>query len=117
MIVAASAAHGQRLSAAHHDIDPIVDDVVRVVQESTPQRQESHCRQGSLVVAEFESIGGQLFDQKAVVGKILVERANNVVPVGVRERIPPLFLEHVSLGVRIAGHVQPMASPTLTVPR
>ena len=82
VVVAAGAGDRQAHQAAGDDVDPVVDDVVRVVHEAPAERQEAHRRQRPAVVAWAELVGGELLDHEPVVGQVLVERADDVVAVG-----------------------------------
>ena len=58
-----------------------------------------------------------LLDQELVVGQVLIERADHVVPVGVGERIAPLLGKYITLGIGVAGYIQPVPSPAFAVVR
>ena len=103
--------------AAADQVDPIVDDLVLVVEESAADGEETHRRQGAGVGPQVELVGGNLLEQEPVEGEVGVERPDHVVAVGVGEGVSSLFREDVALGVGIAGHVEPVPSPPLAVER
>ena len=118
VVVAAGARDGQPHQPARHHVDPVVDDVVRVVEEPPAERQEAHRRQRPAVVARRQQVGGELLDDELVVRHVLVERADDVVAVGVRRTgSRRSSVEDVPLGVGVAGHVEPVPAPALAVVR
>ena len=86
VVVAAGAGDAQAHQAAGDDVDPVVDDLVLVVEEPAADGQEAERGEGPLVVAQGEAVGGDLLDDEAVVRLVLVERPDDVVAIGVRIR-------------------------------
>ena len=115
--MAAGAADRHGLEAAHRHVDAVVDDVRRVVEEAAAERQIAERRQRPLVVAERQPVGSQLLHDELVVGQVLVERPDHIIAVGVGIRISALFREDVTLGVGIAGDVEPVTAPAFAVAR
>ena len=72
---------------------------------------------GRLSSPSGELVGGDLLDDEPVVGQVVVERADDLVAVGVRVRVAALLLEDVALGVGVAGDVEPVPAPALAVVR
>src|SRR5439155_8396268 len=91
------------------------DDVRRVVQKPPAEREKTERGERPLIGAEIESIGGDLLDKELIVRQVLVERANDPVAIGERERVTSLFLEDVTLGVRVARDVEPISPPALAI--
>ena len=110
VVMAAGTRDGQPHQAAAHHVDPIVDDVVPVVDETPSQRQEARRRFGGRIV---QTVCCQLCQDEPVVGHVLVERLNHPITVGVGMWVVAVLLKHIALGIGIAGHVQPMPTPTL----
>jgi len=110
VIVAAGTADGQPHQAAARDVDPVVDDVLHVVDEPPAQRQEARSRRGGGVP---DLVRRDLSDHEPVVRQVFVEGANHPVAIRVSFRVVAVLLEHVALGIGIAGHVQPVPRPTL----
>ena len=78
------------------------DTVVR--RSGVPHRPDLHPGQ----------VTGNLVDQELVIGHILVDRCNHPVPVAVPERVLP-GLKSMCLGFPVAGHIQPVATPSFPV--
>ena len=55
------------------------------------QRQKAQRGQCPLVIGQRQTVGGNLLDDESIVGQILVERANDVVAIGIGpgKRWPP----------------------------
>ncbi len=70
---------------------------MRIARELATECDETKCGEGTFVLAQIELIRGELLDDELVVGKIFIEGANYVVPVGVGER------EHVVV-TRVLAH-------------
>ena len=70
VIVAAGAGDGQPHQAAGHDVDAIVVDVERVVEEPAAEREEAHRRR---VGGISGLIGGELRDDELVERHVAVE--------------------------------------------
>ena len=66
-----------------NDVNPIIDDIVLSIKETSTQREESQRSQGTLVIAQAQMVSGQLLDDKTVIWQVLVEGTNNVVAVSV----------------------------------
>ena len=115
MVVTAGTLHSQSHHSPGNDVDEIVDDVMLVVQESSAQGQVPQGGQRPLVLSEGEPVGGDLVPDKSVERKIIVERVDDVVTVGIGEGVFPLGGEYVSPGVGVARHIEPVAAPALPV--
>ena len=105
VIVTASATNRQRHRAACDDIDPVVDRVVHVL-ELPAQGQEPKPGQRSFVPAKVQLIRSHLLEQELIVGQVVVERADHVIPIS--EGIG-------TVGAGIAGHIQPVTAPTFAI--
>ena len=117
VVVAAGAGHGQAHRRARQDVDAVVDDLVRHADEAPAQREEAHRRGGRGIVGR-RLVRGELQDEEAVVGKILVEGPHDPVPVGRRMHPDPLLTAvHVTLRVGVAGEVEPSSRLLLAVVR
>ena len=118
VVVAPRTTDGQPHHAAGHHVDAVVDNVVRIVQKTATQREESHRRQRPFVFAQLKPVGRQLLDQKTVNRQVVVEGVDDVIPVGVRVgEQPRLIAGEVALGVSVAGHVQPVPRPAFAKTR
>ena len=60
-------------------------------------------------------VGGELFNNEPVVGKIIVEGRDHVIAVRPGPGEDAVLKEDVPLGVGIAGNVQPVAAPAFAV--
>ena len=115
VVVAAGAGDREAEQAAGHDVDPVVEDVLLVVEEPPADRQEAERRERPRVVAARQAIGGDLLGDEAIVGDVVVEGPDHVVAIGVRIGIPALFHEDVALRIGITGHIEPVPPPALAV--
>ena len=115
--MAAGAGHRQGLGTAHHDIDAVVDDVVGDAEKPLSEGKKSHRGQVRRTF-RLHLIRRDLEQKKAVVGHVLIQRAHHPVAItpGVHEL---LFLAgiHITFGVGITGHIQPVAGPMLSIMR
>ena len=133
VVVATRAGDGEAEEGFAGDVDAVVDDVVGDSVEFVTKGKETEGGEGALVerglgvgVFSFgfldgrgeEAIGGELFNDELVVGKIAVEGVDDVVPigpgVGVTEVLAALG---VAFGVGVAGDIEPVAAPTFAVGR
>ena len=120
MIVAARAAHGQAKKSQRGGIGNIVERVVAAlflvgtVHHIRAEKIEAGGRE-RLGVAGPEFVAGDLLADKTVVRLIVIEGANNVVPVTPRMRAYGIVLKAIGLGE--AGEVEPVPPPALTISR
>ena len=118
MVVTARARHRQPHRATRADVDAVVNDVVLVVDETATERQESQRGDWTVVVTKWQFIGGDLLNDELVIRQIFIERADDVIAIGVRIRKARFFVAaDVTLGVRVTRHVEPMPRPTFAVLR
>ena len=118
VIVAAGTTDSQPHHTAGHHVDPVVYDVVRVVQKTPPQREETHRGQRLFVIAQFQFVGGHLLDDEPVVRQVGVEGVDHIIAISVRVgEEPRLVSGEVTLGVGVTRHVEPVTPPTLTKTR
>src|SRR5439155_19702892 len=68
-----------------------------------------------LVLAQRQTVGRQLLEDKFIVRQIVVEGPNHIVAISVGIRKAALLVENVTFGVSIAGHVEPVSAPALAV--
>ena len=116
VVMATSATDRQSQQPAADDIDFVVDVVVRVVELAAGgEEPEGRERFGRSVWPEL--IGRQLLEHEAVVWHVLIERANDVVAVGVSVGIAAFLRERVAFGIGIPRDIQPMAAPPFAIPR
>ena len=64
-------------------------------------------------------VGGELVLDEPIEAEVFVERADDVVAIGIGERADPVVAEHqhAVLGVGVAGDVEPVPAPALAVMR
>ena len=118
VFMAAGAADGQPHEAAGHDVDAVVDDVVRVIEKPPAQCKKTHRGQRPLVFAQVQFIGSHLLDNKTVVRQVGVKGVDHIVAVGVRVSEEPRLVScKVALGVGITRQVEPVSAPALTKTR
>ena len=117
MIVAAGAGHGHAQNASRQDIDPIIHDIMGVVNEMIPDGKKTHGSKGPAVRTQIQLIRSQLLNNETVDRQILVEGPHHVIAIGIGPRIGFLLKENVALIVRVTRDVQPMASPTFAIVR
>ena len=116
VVVTARAGDGQAHQAAGDDVDAVVDDVVLVVEKTPAEGEEPERGERRLVLAQWQTVGGELLDDETVVGQVGVERADHVIAVRVRESVAALLVAgEVALRVGVARHIEPEASPALAV--
>ena len=120
VVVAASAGDGHSEKALRHGVDPVVDDVV-VVVEPLANGEEAEGGEREIVLAHArEPVGGELFEDEPVVGLVGVERLDDVVAIRPRAGVAVVLAVAVDVppdGVGVAGRVEPEAAPTLAVMR
>ncbi len=115
VIVATRALNRESEGAAGDDVDAVIDDVVGDSQETPAAREESHGGEvGGIGLNEL--VGGDLEEEEAIVGHVLVEGLDDPVAVG-GGMDEEAFLAgvHVALGVGVAGDVEPVATPSFAV--
>ena len=118
VIVAAGAGHRHALGAAHDDIDAVVDDVRRAVEEASSEGQEAESGEIPVVLGVLgDLVGGDLQAQELVVRQVLVEGVHHPVAVGVGVGVAALLLEDVAFRVGVAGDIEPVPGPALAKSR
>ena len=117
VVMAPGAADGQTEQPPADQVDPIVDDLVLIVEEPAADREETHRRQRARVSPQVELVGGDLLKQEPVEGHVRVEGPDHVVAVGVGEGVFSFLREDIALGVGVSGHVQPVPAPPFAVER
>ncbi len=86
-------------------------------EETATEREEAHRRQRR-AVAGRDLIGGDLEQEEAVVGHVVVEGLDDPVAIGRGLHEESLLAGvDVALGVGVPGHVQPVPGPLLAVMR
>ena len=75
MVVATRAGDCQRLKSLRDGVDAVVDDLVSGAIEAIAQRHEPHGRPGVRLglASLYELIGGQLFEDKLIIGLVIIE--------------------------------------------
>ena len=63
----------------------------------------------------LHEIAGELFADELVVGKVAVEGADDPVAIAPRERVGVVFV--ATIGIAIAGDIQPMSTPAFAIVR
>src|SRR4051812_10827862 len=115
MIVATSALHSERHRSTCHSINAIIDYVMRHTDEPSSAGDESH-RSEIGRSGRHELVRGDLEQEKLIVRQILVECPDHPIAISRRvDKSPFLARVNVSLRVRIARHIQPVATPSLTI--
>ena len=118
VVVAAGARDGEAHQAAAHDVDPVVDDVVLVAEETPAEGEKTERGERGLVLAERQAVRGELFDDETVVRLVGVKGPDDVVAVGVRVRVAPLDVaREVTLRVGEARDIEPEAPPAFPIAR
>ena len=113
VVVAAGAGDRQAEQAAADDVDPVVDDVVLVVQEPPADASGTPCAAsgpGSSPRSSWSA--ASCSTQEPVEGQVVVERPDDVVAVGVGEGILPLLRGRRSPWCRRSGRRRASAGPS-----
>ena len=114
MIVAAGAGDRQPHQTAADDVDLVVDEVVAVA-ELHADGEEAEPGQRRVVGGKPHLVGGDLLGDEPVPGDVAIERPHTVVAVGVGEGKLREADGTPTVGVGIAGDVEPMAPPAFAV--
>ena len=119
VVVAARARDRQAQKPACGRVNLIVDLIVQVVVEEPPQGQKTQRSQSPHRQFWFDQIGRQLILHELIERQVLIERADDVVPVSVGVWPQRIFAidQHKVFCVRVACHVQPVPAPTFAVAR
>ena len=80
-------------------------------------RKKSQSREGRIILLQTQLIGGDLLSHKLLVRHVGVEGADDVIPVGVREWKPGETNGAPTVSVGVAGEIQPVTAPALSVAR
>ncbi len=130
--VAAGALQGQAHDSGTEHVDLVGDDLQAVRNKAGDIRpgsvrchaEKAGCHQvvvqlwrdlrGVLVIGQL--VARKLFQKEAIVRLVGVERADDIIAVPPSMR-PRQILFALPFGVRVAGEVEPVTAPTLTVPR
>src|SRR5258706_13539886 len=117
MVMAAGTGDGHPHHAACDDINPIVNDVVDIIDEAAAKRQIPEGGEGTFVAVMREQICGDLLLEELVVRQVFVESADDVIPIRVRVRVMAVLFADVAASVGVAGNIKPVPTPTLAVLR
>ncbi len=122
VVVAAGAGDRQAHQPPADHVDPVVDHVVEVAHEPAAQRQEAQGRQRGLggrvgEIVPGQPVGRELLDDEPIVGRVAVERGDDVVAVGIGPVEVGVLEEDVALGIGVPGDVEPVPPPALAIPR
>src|SRR5919198_608286 len=98
MVVAAGTGDRQPQQPARDDVNPIVDDVRLIVQETPAEGEETQSGEGPFVFAKVQLVGGELLEDKPIKRQVVIESADDVVAVGVGISVAAFLLEDVALG-------------------
>lgn len=99
-----------------HNIDLVVDRIVRIPVLHA-DRQKLHSGQHRIVFSKTKLNRRQLLRDETIVWKVRVERADHVIPIGVRERKLRKSDRTSATRVCVPGNVEPMPAPSLNVSR
>ena len=119
VVVATGARDCQAEKGLRGHVNAVVDDLVGIPVEVVAYREKAQRRQGALVAAAVQLVGSELFQDEPVVGLVVVERFDDVIPVGPRIRVNGTLAAAIKLAlrVRVSRHVEPMPTPALAVMR
>ena len=115
--MAASACDGQAHRSTKNHINPVIDDVMRVVQKTPPQCEKTQSSQWSLILPQIHEVCCDLLFEEKVIGQVLIEGSDQVIPIGVGVRIAAIRLKYVSLRVGVACDIHPVSCPAFTIVR
>src|SRR5207302_9196771 len=117
VVVTAGASNRESKEAAAQSIHAVIQfigDRLAIVDRT--QSEEAEGSQAFRAIGAIDEVTGDLLGDKAVVGLVLVERPDN--PVAIAEAVRVLSsLEGVRLVFAVAGHVEPVPCPALSVVR
>ena len=114
VVVAAAAGHRQAEEPAGHQIDAVVDDVVRIAEERAADGEEAERGKIGLRGRQFESIGGELERHEPVVGHVGREGPDNPIAVRPGEGIAGILVaEGIAHRVGVTGQIEPVTRPVL----
>ena len=116
VIMAARAIHGQAHGAAGDHVDAVIDNFLSTGHARAEGEEAQRC-EVRIRIALLNLVRGDLVNQKLVVGHIVIECLDYPVAVGVRINVTAQAAAAVVAagGIRIAGHVQPVAAPAFAV--
>ena len=116
MIVASRAGHRQTHQATSDHIDLIVDRIVVVAKLHSDGKESQSCERG-IPFGEPHLIGSDLLNEESIRRYVSIYGPNHVVAIRIGERETRETDRSPTVGIGVARDVQPMASPTLAVPR
>ena len=115
VIVAARALHGQRHRSPGDHIDAVIDNLVRDPDETAAACDEAHRGQVRRTVGN-ELIRGDLEEQETIVGKIVVERADDPIAISMSVNEEPLFAPiDITFRIGVTRDIEPMPAPALAI--
>ena len=116
MVVAAAAGHRQAEKAAGHQIDAVVDDVVRIAEERAAHGEETERGEIGLRGRRLDRIGRELERHEPVVGHVGCQCSHDPVAVGPSEGIAGILVaEGIAHRVGIAGQIEPVTGPVFAM--
>ena len=114
--MAACATDREAHQSATNDVDGVVE---RVVVEfailAAAEAEEAHACECARVLGGFELVGGDLFEQEAVVGLVRVEGVDDVVAVSEGVWVGVIAVVDAAHVVSVAHDIEPVAAPALAV--
>ena len=110
MIVTTGARRRETEETTGHDVDAVVDDLMRKKIEARTygeKAQRSHRLRGPA----GQKVGRDLFTDKSIKWQVTVERFHHIIAISVGKRILRFPGINLALGIGVARHVQPMPPP------
>ncbi len=110
--------NGQAKKYLGSDRDYIVQFLVavffeRLVTNGGAIAAKARCHPGGKVIA-VDFVSRQLLADKSIIGLVLVETGNHVVPV--MPGMGPHEIKFKTVGIRVAGQVEPVSAPAFSIP-
>ena len=102
MIMTAGTGRGQAEHSTTHNINSIINNIVRVIQKSTAQREISHRGKLGRVVRTRQAIGSQLPLQEFIIGHVLIDRVNHPFAISPGISVFTIFLKNIPFGVGVS---------------
>ena len=78
-------------------------------------RKKPQPREGRIILLQTQLVRGDLLGHKPLVRHVGVEGSDDVIPVGIGERKPRETNGAPTVSVGVAGEIEPVAAPSLTV--
>ena len=115
VLVAPRTADRETKQATADQVDPVVDDLVLIVEKPAPDGEKAHRCQRSGVGTQLKLVGGYLLNHELFERDVGIKCPDHVISVSISKWVFSLVGEDVALGIGVVRHIEPVPAPALAI--